>query len=153
MDLRGKPQPAALHLPTFLKLTRDAQLNTSFQYSTETFLLAVTYFDEFPLENAVLGEGGEAANAPAEVPLDALQLLGATCFLLAAKFNEHVAPRLSQLIEASAGAYSADDLRSMEHIILHRRGELKNYWCGLHHRPGDSAFCRGSRPLQYIYFP
>ena len=80
-------------------------LKTRFYFSDECFFLAINYLDRI-LAGAI------------NITKRKLQLAGAACFFIAAKFEEVWAPLASEIVERCDGAYDVKDLFHMEQDIL-----------------------------------
>jgi len=81
-----------------------AEISLRCRMLSETFLLAVNIVDRFLSVRAVAR--------------DRLQLVGSAALLVACKFEEIYAPRVSELVHLCENTYSANDMMRMERIIL-----------------------------------
>ncbi|KJE88538.1 cyclin Dx [Capsaspora owczarzaki ATCC 30864] len=84
------------------------KLNNQFEYTTETFFLAVNYVDRFL--------------SRVRVKPRHLQLIGLASFMIAAKMQEEieVKPTLQELVFCCDHAYSASEMLRMEKTILEK---------------------------------
>ena len=79
-------------------------VNRQFCYDLETLCLAVNLMDRF-LSRQLINR-------------DCLQLVGLTCFFIAAKHEEVEPPEISELVSLCARSYQPQQFRWMECIIL-----------------------------------
>ena len=80
-------------------------LKTRFRFSHECFFLSINYLDRI-------------LSGTINITERKLQLVGAACFFIAAKFEEVWAPLASEIVERCDGAYDVKDLFHMEQDIL-----------------------------------
>eukprot|EP00128_Syssomonas_multiformis_P012331 Colp12_sorted_trinity150504_noHs@6542 len=83
-------------------------LNNQFGFSSETYFLAVHYFDRFL--------------SMVKIKAKFIQLIAVTCFMIAAKVQEEseVQATLSELVTCSEYTFSSADLLRMEKIVLNK---------------------------------
>ena len=81
-----------------------------FKLERQTLFLTVTYLD--------IALRGGVRRTSFQCPRSALQLLGMTCMFVACKFEETYAPEIRDFVYISDKAFSVDDVRRMEGVLL-----------------------------------
>ncbi|XP_030002875.1 G1/S-specific cyclin-E1-like [Sphaeramia orbicularis] len=85
------------------------EVSEAFTLQRHTFYLAQDYFDRFMQRQY-------------NVQKESLQVIGATCLFLASKMEESRAVKLKQVVDVGDGAYTEQDVRRVELLILKTLG-------------------------------
>ncbi|THU94727.1 hypothetical protein K435DRAFT_829264 [Dendrothele bispora CBS 962.96] len=81
------------------------QLHARYNFLPETFFLCVNIMDRF-------------LSLRTAISIDRIQLMGISCFSIAAKFEEGVSPSIQELVRLTGNAYTSDQLCSAERYVL-----------------------------------